>query len=178
MCACAHTHTCGWVCVRACAHVCIHTHTRVRGWVWVEYTCLFSVLEGHNSYGLELHICCLVYEPKIIVAIIDEHVSVLAKVVAKQQVSDSFGSRPWNRHGVDSSVLSVLCVGGRSREETGEGESRIHEHNKTGLKGIIHLDSYKWLLLEECLVHQNLDTHTYTVFSRNLQNLDCARYIL
>ena len=67
-----------------CACVCVCVCVCMRGWAWVECTCLFSVLEGRNSYGLELHICCLVYEPKIIVAIIDEHVSVLAKVVAEQ----------------------------------------------------------------------------------------------
>ena len=53
-------------------------------WLWVEYTCLFSVLDGCNSYSLEFRLGGLVHEPKIVIAVADEHLSILAKVVAEQ----------------------------------------------------------------------------------------------
>ena len=67
-----------WLCGCGCVGVAVLV------WLWVKYTCLFSVLDGCHSYILELRLGGLVHEPQIIVAVADEHLSVLSEVVAKQ----------------------------------------------------------------------------------------------
>ena len=59
-------------------------------------------------------------EPDVVVAIVDQHVTVLSHVVSQQELTDVFRRRPWCRHRTDGSVCCILWSG---RE--GEGETVV-----------------------------------------------------